>query len=151
MTSAAPPRTAGSVLPLQSHLELAALPTAPACARGHVRSVAHEWGLSGLADDAELLTSELVTNSVRASDRQKGRADLAFVPVVRLWLVSDRLSLVVHVWDSSDEMPTRQSTTPQEPGGRGLVLVEALSQDWGAYRKADGKVVWAMIGLSGDR
>jgi anti-sigma regulatory factor (Ser/Thr protein kinase) len=151
MTSAVPLRTAGSVLPLQSHLELAALPTAPACARGHVRSVAREWGLSALADDAELLTSELVTNAVQAGERLKGRADLSIVPVVRLWLVCDRLSLVIHVWDSSDEMPIRQSATPNEPGGRGLVLLEALSQDWGAYRKADGKVVWVMIGLSGDR
>jgi hypothetical protein len=48
-------------------------------------------------------------------------------------------------------MPIRQSATPNEPGGRGLVLLEALSQDWGAYRKADGKVVWVMIGLSADR
>jgi anti-sigma regulatory factor (Ser/Thr protein kinase) len=97
MTSAVPLRTAGSVLPLQSHLELAALPTAPACARGHVRSVAREWGLSALADDAELLTSELVTNAVQAGERLKGRADLSIVPVVRLWLVCDRLSLVIHV------------------------------------------------------
>jgi hypothetical protein len=30
------------------------------------------------------------------------------------------------------------------------MLVETLSQDWGAYREADGKVVWALIGPSGD-
>ncbi len=34
---------------LQTRLPLAALPTAPACARGHVRTVAHEWGLRHLA------------------------------------------------------------------------------------------------------
>src|SRR5712691_10966220 len=49
--------------PLQTHLPLAALPTAPACARGHVRMVAHEWGLPHLADTAELLASELMTNA----------------------------------------------------------------------------------------
>jgi hypothetical protein len=48
---------------LRTRLELAALPTAVPCARGHVRSVALEWGLTGLADTAELLASELVTNA----------------------------------------------------------------------------------------
>lgn len=55
--------------PLQTHLELAAYATAPACARGHARSVALEWGLTGLADAAELLASELVTNAFQASRR----------------------------------------------------------------------------------
>jgi hypothetical protein len=34
---------------------------------------------------------------------------------------------------------------PDEEGGRGLMLVETLSKDWGAYRKDGGKVVWAQI------
>jgi hypothetical protein len=84
--------TAGQGWPMESSLAFAALPTAPACARGHVREVAHEWGLPGLADTAELLASELVTNSVQAYERSKFRADPAVVPVVRLWVVSDRLS-----------------------------------------------------------
>ena len=46
--------------PLQTRLPLAALPTAPSVARGHVRVVASEWGLADLADTAELLVSELV-------------------------------------------------------------------------------------------
>jgi anti-sigma regulatory factor (Ser/Thr protein kinase) len=130
---------------LQTRLSLAALPTAPACARGHVRTVAHEWGLHHLADTAELLTSELVTNAVQASQRSGVRADLAAVPVVLLWVVSDKASIVIHVWDGSDEMPARRSAMPDEEGGRGLMLVETLSKDWGAYRKDGGKVVWAQI------
>jgi hypothetical protein len=136
---------------LQTCLELAALATAPGCARGHVRSVAAEWGIAGLADTAELLASELVTNSVQAYERSKARADRAIVPVVRLWLVSDRLSLVIHVWDACGEMPVRQDAGPDEIGGRGLMLVETLGKDWGAYREADGKTVWVLISLSGDR
>jgi hypothetical protein len=131
--------------PLHSRIPLAALPTAPACARGHVRAVAHEWGLPGLADTAELLASELVTNSVQAYERSPLRADRAAVPVVRLWLVSDRLSLVIHVWDACDEMPVRQDAGPDEIGGRGLLLVETLSREWGAYREAGGKVVWVAL------
>jgi anti-sigma regulatory factor (Ser/Thr protein kinase) len=132
--------------PLHTHLELAAVPTAPACFRGHVRAVACEWGLPGLTDTAELLTSELATNSVRASERLKARADLAVVPVVRLWVLSDRVSLVINVWDASEEMPLpRDIAAPDEDGGRGLMLVAALGTDWGAYRVACGKVVWVMI------
>ena len=69
MTAGTAACTVDNVLALQSHLSLAALPTAPACARGHVRAVAHEWGFVGLADTAELLVSELVTNSVQAYER----------------------------------------------------------------------------------
>jgi anti-sigma regulatory factor (Ser/Thr protein kinase) len=138
-----------SSVTLQTDLQLAAIPTAPSCARGHVRAVAHEWGLSELADTAELVTSELVTNALQASDRLRIRADPPIVPVVRIWLVSDRISLVIHVWDGSEEMPARQDGAPDQETGRGLMLVENLAKDWGTYRKAAGKVVWALISPAG--
>jgi|HubBroStandDraft_6_1064221.scaffolds.fasta_scaffold373869_2 anti-sigma regulatory factor (Ser/Thr protein kinase) len=130
--------------PLQTRLELGAFPSAVPCARGHVRTVALEWGLSDLADTAELLASELVTNAVQASGRLKP-ADRAAIPVVRIWLVSDRISMVIHVWDASGELPTRKDTGPDEEGGRGLMLVDTLGKEWGSYQKAQGKVVWVMI------
>jgi anti-sigma regulatory factor (Ser/Thr protein kinase) len=131
---------------LQTHLELAAVPSAVPCARGHVRAVAHEWGLAELADTAELLASELTTNALQASERLQNRADLAIVPVVRIWVTTDQTSIVIHVWDASDAMPVRQEAGPGDDGGRGLMIIDALSADWGAYRKAEGgKVVWAMI------
>jgi anti-sigma regulatory factor (Ser/Thr protein kinase) len=133
--------------PLVSALPpLAALPTAPARARGHVRTVACEWGLPDLADTAELVASELVTNAVQASERFVLTADLAIVPVIRLWLASDQISMVIRVWDNSDEMPVRRDTGPDDIGGRGLMIIDSLAKDWGAYRKTDGKVVWVMIG-----
>jgi hypothetical protein len=61
--------TASSPWPLQTRLPLAALPTAPACARGHVRAVAMEWGLKDLADTAELLASELIVIRQRHGTR----------------------------------------------------------------------------------
>lgn len=137
--------TASSPWPLQTRLELAALPTAPACARGHVRSVAMEWGLEELADTAELLCSELMTNAIQASEHLRIKADLTVVPVVQLWLVSDQISMVIHVWDGNDEMPVRQDASLDQESGRGLMLVESLSKKWGSYRKADGKVVWVLI------
>lgn len=131
--------------PLQTRLELAALPTAVPCARGHVRSVAREWGLDGLAETAELVTSELVTNAIFASGHLRTRADLPAVPVIRLWLTCDGVSMIIHVWDGSTAEPVRRDAGPGEEGGRGLLLVDTLSKDWGTYRKLDGKVVWAMV------
>ena len=137
--------TAHQPWPLQTYLPLAALPTAPGCARAHVRAVAREWGLADLEITAELLASELVTNAVRASERLRIRADLAIVPEIRLWLVSDLISLVIHVWDGSDEMPVRRDAAMDDESGRGLMLVDTLASDWGAYRTANGKVVWVLI------
>jgi anti-sigma regulatory factor (Ser/Thr protein kinase) len=137
--------TARPTWPLQTRLVLAAQPTAPGVVRGHVRAVACEWGLAGVADTAELLASEIATNAVLASQRLRTTADLAVVPVIRLWVTSDGVCMVIHVWDASDEMPALKDSAVDEENGRGLMLVDALAKDWGAFREQCGKVVWAMI------
>ena len=53
--------------PLHAALPLGALPTAPGCCRAWTRQVLREWGLDRLADDTELLVSELTTNALQAS------------------------------------------------------------------------------------
>jgi anti-sigma regulatory factor (Ser/Thr protein kinase) len=138
------PSATTAIWPLRTHLELGAFPSAVPCARGHVRTVALEWGLPDLADTAELLASELVTNAIHASRRLRP-ADRAAIPVVRVWLISDQISMVIHVWDASSELPTHKDIGVDEEGGRGLMLVDTLGKDWGTYRKAQGKVVWVMI------
>jgi anti-sigma regulatory factor (Ser/Thr protein kinase) len=100
-----------------------------------------EWGLRPLAETIELLVSELVTNAVRAC----GSLTTVQQPTIRLWLISDCNSVIIHVWDGSAHMPARHDAGPDSECGRGLMLVECLSNEWGAYRKADGKVVWAMV------
>lgn len=116
------------------------MPTAPGCARRYVRAILAESGLSDLSDSAELIASELVTNACRASDGlTRG------VPAVGLWLVRDRASIVVQVWDGSDSMPALQPAEPDHEGGRGLLIVDSLSSGWGAYRVLAGKVVWARV------
>jgi hypothetical protein len=137
--------TAPSRWPLQTRLELAAQPTAPGVVRGHVRAVAYEWGLPGLANTAELLASEITTNAVLASQRLTARTDLPVVPVIRLWVSSDGVCLIIHVWDASDEMPVIKDVAADEENGRGLMLVAALGKAWGASRKVEGKVVWVIV------
>ena len=113
--------------PLRSSLELGALPTAVPCARLHARQLVREWGLDGLAETAELLVSELVTNAVQAMARQEGHA------AVRLQLFGDNTRVRIEVWDADPRPPA-----PRDPGedgipdleaagGRGLFLVAALS------------------------
>jgi anti-sigma regulatory factor (Ser/Thr protein kinase) len=124
--------------PLRSHLELAALPTAVPCARLHTRSIAREWGLSaGQGDAAELIVSELVTNSVKASEGLES-------PVIRLWLISNRQWILIQVWDQNDESPEQNDAGPDSDSGRGLMIIDALSADWGSYPEPNGKIVWAL-------
>jgi anti-sigma regulatory factor (Ser/Thr protein kinase) len=137
--------------PLQSYLELGALPTAVPCARLHSRQMAREWELEALIEGLELIVSELVTNAVRATDglvgsHYEGRWEPG-VPPVRLWLCSDSKRVIVHVWDANRQLPVRQEVEPEAESGRGLLLVEALSAEWGAYQPegCSGKVVWAVV------
>jgi hypothetical protein len=108
-------------------------------------------GLLELADPAELVVSELVTNGITASrglvgSRFGGRWSPG-TPPVRVWLLSDQRTLLVQVWDGSNRMPARQGLDAESAGGRELCLVEAVSEDWGAFRPqhASGKVVWAAV------
>jgi hypothetical protein len=58
---------ASSAWPLQSRLELAALPGAVPCARLYTRQLLWGWRLATLAETVELLVSEIATNAVNAS------------------------------------------------------------------------------------
>jgi hypothetical protein len=129
--------------PLMTHLELAALPTAVPCARMHAKAVVLEWGLPALTENTELIVSELVTNSIRAVQLPVG--DDFTVAVVRLWLFTDLHRVLIRVWDGSRQMPARRDAGLDEVSGRGLMLVEYLSSEWGAFRDGEGKVVWALV------
>jgi hypothetical protein len=50
------------------------------------------------------------------------------------------------VWDASDDLPIRREAGVDEISGRGLMIIDTLAKDWGSYRQASGKVVWAAVG-----
>lgn len=135
---AVPPGRDLTKWPLRSHLALAPLPTAVPCARLHTHHVVREWGLPHLRDDAELCVSELVTNAIAAS------ADS--LSPVGLWLLSDGRRVVILVCDDSRNPPVRMNPGLAAEGGRGLMLVEAISTQWDWYAAPRGKVVWALCG-----
>jgi anti-sigma regulatory factor (Ser/Thr protein kinase) len=113
---------------------LVALPNAVPCARLHASLVLAEWGLKALAGTAELIVSELVTNAVRASAALPERQHS--LPTVRLWLSADQNRVLIQVKDADEWTPVCQQPDPDAEHGRGLFLVEALSEDWGTYRPA---------------
>jgi hypothetical protein len=138
--------------PHQSYLELAALPTAAPCARLHTNLVLREWHLDGLVQTATQVVAELVSNAVQASTGLTGSRFAGVwapgTPPVRMWLSADEHRVVIQVWDGSDRPPAPQPMAPEADSGRGLLLVGALSAEWGCYtpEKSSGKVVWAVVG-----
>ena len=142
---------AGAAWPHQSFLELGALPTAAPCARLHATLVLLEWDLGALVRTAGLVVSELVSNAVQASTGLTGSRFAGYwapgIPPVRMWLSADDHRVVIQVWDGSDRPPVPQPVEPEADSGRGLLLVGALSAEWGCYtpEKSSGKVVWAVV------
>jgi anti-sigma regulatory factor (Ser/Thr protein kinase) len=127
--------------PVRDFLELGALPGAVPSARLHTRQIVWEWALTPLSEPVEQVVSELVTNSVAAA-----RAMPQIEPV-RLWLLSDTRKVVVLVWDANPQPPALIQVGDYAENGRGLFLVQALSERWGTYPtpQMGGKVVWALI------
>lgn len=84
--------------------------------------------------DAELLTCELVTNSVQHATG----AGWVTVAVVRR-------GTVVHVDvidDGRSGLPHWREATGQDEGGRSFQLVNEIAQRWGFLRERAGTCVW---------
>jgi hypothetical protein len=140
--------------PLHSYLELQARPASVPHVREHARAVLHRWHVTDLADTVELLVSEIATNAIRASGpaRRPGHRDRPVParrsPVIRLWLMSDTDHVMVQIWDANQRQPVRRHADRDAEAGRGLLIIEALSSQWGSYaiHGVDGKFVWAVCG-----
>jgi anti-sigma regulatory factor (Ser/Thr protein kinase) len=125
-------------MPDRVHIELGALASAVPTARTWARVVLAGWDLARLADDAGLVLTELVTNAVIHAEGD----------AVDIWLRADRRRLAIVVGDPSPEMPVRVATlNADELSGRGLMIVGALAECWGACRVPAGKVVWAVLAV----
>lgn len=125
--------------PRRALLDLGALPTAPGCARVWTREILREWSLAGLSGTAELIVSELTTNAVRTSC-QLGQLS------IRLALAFDHGELAILVRDYCPGEPEPRQASDEDESGRGLFLVQAMSNRCGWYPADDGapgKVVWA--------
>jgi len=102
------------------------------------KQVVREWRRPDLAETAELLVSELVTNAIRASC---GLPE----PAIRLWLASDRSNLVIRVWDGQRRAARLPGRRPGLRARPGPAAGPGPEQGLGVYRRGHGKVVWVLI------
>jgi anti-sigma regulatory factor (Ser/Thr protein kinase) len=120
-----------------SGVDLPPTDRAAALARRTVTEVLRGWriGNDDWTYDVLLVTSELVGNAVRHAGRR-----------VALQLALDSSHLTVSVTDGSSVLPSQRRADADE-SGRGLSIVDALAEEWGAVADAAGKTVWARLPL----
>lgn len=108
-------------------------PIAAEQARIVTRLALDTWDMDGIADDALLIVAELVTNAMKIGD------------VFHLTLSCQGDTVLIEVSDGSEAIPDPQQQSLSRVDGRGLLLVEACSKDWGWRLEDDGgKTVWAL-------
>ena len=122
-------------------LSLPAAPTAVTVARHQAVDAIADWDVE-LDDDvvrtAELVISELVTNSVRHTATGQVSMDVRIVNAV----------LRIEVCDESPVLPELNLPEGHSENGRGLFLVAALAERYGAEPTPAGKRCWAEIALT---
>jgi anti-sigma regulatory factor (Ser/Thr protein kinase) len=106
-------------------------------ARAGVREACADWGIRAAAATLELVVTELVSNAVQHA----GSA-----PLVTLGLRGDEATVTVEdVFPGERPRPQLTSTDAPECGGKGLLLVAALTRSWGVIDRVGGKAVWATV------
>lgn len=110
-----------------------------AAGRHWVVREAAERGVTGIANQVvELLTSELLANAVL-----HGPPD----GIVGVRLQTSDTVLRVTVTDRDTTVPVVLHPDPIEPSGRGMAIVEAMSNRWGVDLGSGGKAVWFEVDL----
>ena len=108
---------------------------APRLARAFVAENLQGWQLDGMVETASLVVSEVVTNAVIHA---RSNAELV--------LERTPTALRISVIDHGDGL-TRRERTGGGDGGRGLLIVEALSSRWGTEPTDGGNCVWAELAI----
>ncbi|KAF2775737.1 regulatory protein [Streptomyces sp. OM5714] len=126
--------------PLRESWSVWRLPEAVRHARRFTRRTLRSWDVpDDTVDGVLLIVSELVTNALVHTDG-KVRLDLT--------LISGRLRVAVA--DASPRTPVKPTSIGWEAtGGRGILLVEAMSATWGTLPVSGGKQVWSEIPVGG--
>ncbi|MFE4664868.1 ATP-binding protein [Streptomyces sp. NPDC056716] len=136
----APHRAAERASRLSDAFALPAAPASVGAARRRVRAVLDGWQLAEeTRDDAVVVTSELVTNAVTHSASE--------YVICRLRRTPQLLRIEVEDQNRGAARPTPRRSGPDDQSGRGLLLVAAVSADWGVEVAPDrtGRIVWAEL------
>ncbi|MGW2372984.1 MULTISPECIES: ATP-binding protein [Kitasatospora] len=92
--------------------------------RHAVKAILIHWEMAHLTDDAELLTTELLTNAIKHTDSEQP---------IRVTIALEQRWLAIGIRDRSASAPQAHRATACQEGGRGLLLVESIAGAW-AYR-----------------
>ncbi|MEU7473812.1 ATP-binding protein [Streptomyces sp. NPDC044984] len=115
-------------------VELQALPSRIGQVRRIVSAQLRYWHMDSLIDRASLGVTELLSNVHRHAQPDK-------TCTVEIELLLDRLK--VSVRDHDPRLPVLADAGPLATCGRGLAMVAAMSESWGAMPDGEsGKVVW---------
>jgi anti-sigma regulatory factor (Ser/Thr protein kinase) len=112
-------------------------PMSARAAREVMEAALQPWGDEDATEVALLLATELVTNAI-----VHAQTDYA------LRITTDSERLRVEVSDASLDPPRLITIHGLEDHGRGLHLVDVLSQSWGVDWRDDNKVVWFELTLA---
>jgi anti-sigma regulatory factor (Ser/Thr protein kinase) len=122
-------------------LRLPPEPIAPILARAAVAAIGS--GLPGsVVSDAELLTSEVVSNAVKHADLDPSQE------IVLRVVMDERLRIEVADPGPFEADLRRQSS---DTSGWGLFLIEAIAMSWGVEPEGVGKKVWFELDPGLDR
>lgn len=105
----------------------------PAAARRLVGALLPTWGLAHLAEDAKLVVSELFTNAIQHAPGPDS---------FDLELIGFPGRVRIALADGSAVRPVVAELEPNRPSGRGMRIVAALAESWGAEDHRGGKRVW---------
>lgn len=120
-----------------AELTLPAAAKSPSEARAFVNERLREWGAED-DGDVSLAVSELVTN---------GLLHARTPMTLRVELESDGEVVRLDVSDGSVSPPRGRRFTVESGTGRGLRLLDSLSEEWGVVPREGGKTVWCRIRL----
>jgi anti-sigma regulatory factor (Ser/Thr protein kinase) len=113
-------------------------------ARKFTRNTLREWGLPSLADDAEAIVGEFVANAVSHAAQSASAADPGLPLGLRILRRTGEVMCAV--LDPSFRAPVLRVPDRDEEAGRGLQMVDALSDVWGwSPVTGRGKAVWAIL------
>lgn len=91
-----------------------------------------------VAETIALILTELATNAVRHARRHGRTFDVALAH-------DGGKTIEVEVSDGSPHHPVLNGYDPDATSGRGLLLVDALCEEWGVREREFGKSVWARV------
>lgn len=128
----------------EAELTLESRPESVRVGRQFVTETLARWGVGAddpanpRVDEIVLVTSELLTNAVHASTGTAG-----------LRIEAHRGHVLVAVRDASAAQAVPRAAGHGDTSGRGLAIVDALSEGWGTTAfdapGAPGKVVWSKM------